>query len=105
MLMFSQLSRRSLLRISSALAFAGVVAASHGAARVVQAVADGPNPIVVENDLPGTTDNWEVFDPVDPNARGVGDPSIQGFATDISVNRNSTIAFKIKLDAAAESVG
>ena len=32
---------------------------------------------------------------------GVGDPTIQGFATDISVNRGSTISFKISTNASA----
>jgi len=30
---------------------------------------------------------------------GAGDPSIQGFATDISVNRGETVRFKVKTDA------
>ena len=32
---------------------------------------------------------------------GVGDPTIQGFATDISVNRGSTVSFKISTEATA----
>ena len=50
------------------------------------------NPIVVENSLPGTPQSqWDIS--------GAGDPSIQGFATDISVNVGQTINFKIKTDA------
>ena len=50
------------------------------------------NPIVAENRRPGTPRSaWEV--------RGAGDPSIQGFATDISVNAGATIAFKVDTDA------
>ena len=50
------------------------------------------NPIVVENAKPGNPPSqWDIS--------GSGDPSIQGFATDISVNRGQTIRFKIKTNA------
>ena len=50
------------------------------------------NPIVVENCLPGNpASEWDVS--------GVGDPSIQGFATDISVNRGGTVSFKVDTNA------
>ena len=50
------------------------------------------NPIVVENSLPGKpASEWDIS--------GSGDPSIQGFATDISVNSGQTIRFKIKTNA------
>ncbi len=50
------------------------------------------NPIVAENCLPGDSpDTWDVS--------GAGDPSIQGFATDISVNRGQTVLFKIDTDS------
>lgn len=46
------------------------------------------NNIVTENQLPGNPPSeWDVV--------GGGDPAIQGFATDISVNRGQTIEFKI----------
>src|SRR3954463_3466857 len=48
------------------------------------------NPIVSENNQTGDTD-WDIS--------GAGDPSIQGFATDISVNTGATVSFKIKTDA------
>ncbi|MEQ1832053.1 MAG: N,N-dimethylformamidase beta subunit family domain-containing protein, partial [Candidatus Eisenbacteria bacterium] len=52
------------------------------------------NAIQIENALPGTpAATWDIT--------GAGDPSIQGFATDISVNRGGTITFKIQTDAAA----
>lgn len=51
------------------------------------------NPIVCENQKTGTDpDVWDID--------GAGDDSIQGFATDISVNAGSTIDFKIDTDAA-----
>ena len=63
----------------------------------------GSNPIVCENLLPGTpSEQWDTC--VRDNGTtscGVGDPSIQGFATDISVNRGGTIHFKVKTDATA----
>jgi hypothetical protein len=52
------------------------------------------NPIVAENLLPGTPQSvWDV--------PGAGDPTIQGFATDISVNQGQTINFKINDTAKA----
>ena len=52
------------------------------------------NPIVCENQKPGNPDtDWDVA--------GAGDPSIQGFATDISVNKGQTVRFKISTGASA----
>src|SRR5690606_26786452 len=49
------------------------------------------NPIVTENALPGNPKSeWDIS--------GAGDLSIQGFATDISVNKGGTIRFKIDVD-------
>jgi hypothetical protein len=50
------------------------------------------NPIVCENSKRGT--DPEVWD-----IAGAGDPSIQGFSTDISVNVGARIDFKIDTDA------
>ena len=51
-----------------------------------------PNPIVAENCLPGNpSSEWDIS--------GAGDTSIQGFATNISVNQGDTINFKIKTNA------
>src|SRR4029077_14534834 len=50
------------------------------------------NSVVVENQLPGNpASEWDIS--------GAGDGSIQGFATDISVNRGETVRFKIDTDA------
>ena len=50
------------------------------------------NPIVCENQLPGNpASEWDIS--------GAGDSSIQGFATDISVNRGQTVSFKINTNA------
>ena len=50
------------------------------------------NPIVCENSQPGNPPSeWSITD--------AGDRSIQGFPTDISVNRGGTIHFKIDTDA------
>ena len=50
------------------------------------------NPIVIENAKPGNpSSEWDVD--------FAGDTSIQGFATDISVNKGETIQFKVKTDA------
>ena len=48
-----------------------------------------PNAIVAENCLPGNLPSeWDIS--------GAGDTTIQGFATDISVNQGGTVNFKIK---------
>jgi hypothetical protein len=53
-----------------------------------------PNPVVCENALPGDPrSDWEV--------NGVGDPSIQGFASSMSVNAGQTINFKISTPASS----
>jgi hypothetical protein len=50
------------------------------------------NEIVCENSKPGSPPSqWDV--------EGAGDPSIQGFATDISVNRGEAVHFKVDTDA------
>src|SRR3954451_462747 len=56
---------------------------------------DAPaNAIVAENCLPGNpSTEWDVS--------GNGDSTIQGFATDISVNKGSTISFKVNTTATA----
>jgi hypothetical protein len=52
------------------------------------------NAIVVENCLTGNpASEWQIT--------GAGDTSIQGFATEISVNRGSTIQFKVNTTASA----
>ena len=52
------------------------------------------NAIQVENALPGSPQSvWDI-----PTA-DAGDPSIVGFATDISVNKGETVHFKIDTDA------
>ena len=48
--------------------------------------------IVQENQLPGSpSTEWDI--------NGPGDPTIQGFGHDISINRGETIFFKIKTDS------
>ena len=54
----------------------------------VDPCANGGNPIVCENSKTGNpSSEWDIS--------GAGDPSIQGFATDISVNKGDTVTFKI----------
>ncbi|MEZ4279453.1 MAG: DUF4082 domain-containing protein [Myxococcota bacterium] len=56
--------------------------------------AGAQNAIVLENQLPGSPASlWQISGP--------GDPGIQGFATDISVDRGETIVFKIQTPASA----
>jgi hypothetical protein len=55
------------------------------------------NPIPCENSKPGTDPSiWDV--------NGAGDTSLQGFATDISVNVGSTVNFKIKTGSSNYSI-
>jgi hypothetical protein len=55
------------------------------------------NPIEAENCLPGNpSSQWDIY--------GNGDPTIQGFATDISVNVGQTINFKIETSASAYTI-
>src|SRR5262249_62228628 len=54
---------------------------------IVQAVT---NPIAIENQRTGDT-GWDIT--------GAGDPTIQGFATDISINTGETVDFKIQTDS------
>ena len=57
----------------------------------------GSNPVVCENSKPGTAPSvWDID--------GAGDPSIQGFATNISVNVGSTVGFKIDTNASSYRV-
>src|ERR1700693_4249261 len=56
------------------------------------------NKIEAENCLPGNdSSQWSVA--------GSGDSTIQGFATDMSVNVGQTINFKIKTTATAYTIG
>jgi hypothetical protein len=58
-----------------------------GARRLIASA--GSNPITVENSQTGNpASEWDID--------GAGDPSIQGFATDISVNTGQTVTFKIQ---------
>ena len=52
----------------------------------------GANPIVCENSLPGNL-------PTEWDISGAGDASIQGFATDISVNKGAIVHFKVSTTA------
>jgi hypothetical protein len=57
------------------------------------------NPIVAENCLRGNpASEWDV------GQNSAGDSTIQGFATDISVNQGGTIAFKINTNAKAYTI-
>lgn len=55
------------------------------------------NAIVAENLLPGSpASEWDI-------GQSVGDTAIQGYATDISVNKGETVSFKIN-DAATHTL-
>jgi Domain of unknown function (DUF4082)/Bacterial Ig domain/Bacterial Ig-like domain (group 3)/Calx-beta domain/Cadherin-like domain/Purple acid Phosphatase, N-terminal domain len=76
-----------------ALLTAALVAAGSGSSWPTLQAQPPTNPIMVENQAAGAPQSeWDVS--------GSGDPNIQGFATDISVNKGSTVSFKIKLQPA-----
>src|ERR1700674_4187114 len=76
------------------LPFVFVATCMYPVAARADACAAPPNPIVAENCLPGNPDTeWDIA--------GAGDPSIQGFATDISVNKGQPISFKVATNASA----
>jgi len=55
------------------------------------------NAIVAENCLAGSpSSQWDIY--------GSGDPTIQGFATDISFNVGQTVSFKISTDASSYTI-
>ena len=87
--------RRSSVRLTLAVAAALVLTGRGSGRNAVHAQGGGcaspPNVVVAENCLPGDTD-WDL---------GVGgnDPTIQGFASDVSVNVGQTVNFKINTDA------
>jgi hypothetical protein len=87
-------------RLACLLALAGglVPAAGAGAAAVTaEGCAAQPTPIVCENALPGApASDWQT---------GVGDTSIQGFATRIGLQRGDTLQLKIDTPATARSTG
>ena len=92
--------RPSFLASSTSLAFPALAALLASACAPPQmtrmtmeeACADPPNEIVAENCLEGhPATEWDI--------NGYGDPSIQGFGTDIGINRGATIEFKVDTDS------
>ncbi|HKP06545.1 MAG TPA: DUF4082 domain-containing protein [Microbacterium sp.] len=84
----------ALAALLTALLVAGPAGPQAGAASPCGATI---NPIVCENQKPGT-------DPAVWDIAGAGDSSIQGFATDISVNAGQRIDFKVDTDARAYKI-
>jgi hypothetical protein len=75
----------------------GYVSAQVSVTVSVTAGCNGANPVVQENCLPGRpASEWDID--------GAGDPSIQGFGTDISVDAGQSIDFKIDTTATAFDV-
>ena len=66
-----------------------LLSSAPGRASQAPACASPANQVVAENCRPGHPQTeWDM--------NGSGDPKIQGFATDISVNRGETISFKVR---------
>lgn len=87
-------ARRLHIRLIVATITVLVLASGGSARRALQAQgACGANPIQCENLKTGNpASEWDIA--------GSGDPDIQGFATDISVNRGETVHFKISSQTA-----
>jgi hypothetical protein len=82
------------IKDAAGIALAANVTWSFTAASASGGCAAPANAIVAENCLTGTpASTWDIV--------GVGDTGLQGFATDISVNRGSTISFKVNTNATA----
>jgi hypothetical protein len=72
--------------------FAAIIVIAGGRSALRPFVAAQVSPIVLENTQTGSpSSEWDVS--------GAGDPTIQGFATDISVNRGDAVFFKVKTDS------
>ncbi len=81
------ITRRGFLKTSAL----GVGLAATDLGLIPRAAAAAPgNVIVTENAQPGTTDDWDIWAP---------DNSIEGFATEYSINAGERQAFKIRTDA------
>ena len=86
--------RRWLLAIATTL---GLIASVLVLPAPTASAACSGNAVVCENQLPGTPrTEWDVD--------GIGDPTIQGFATASSVNAGSRIDFKVDSDARAYTI-
>ena len=85
---------RRLLSAALALSFGVVLLVALPAPKSAAALCDAPvvNEVACENTKAGNpSSEWQIS--------GSGSSSIQGFATDISVNRGSTVGFKIKTNS------
>src|SRR6476469_6607943 len=85
----SLLQTKTKVRILSLFVFAFLL--------LIETALQAQNAIVSENALPGNpSSEWDI--------NGAGDLSIQGFATDISINKGETVHFKIKTNASNYSI-
>src|SRR5262249_58422814 len=92
--MFKSLTESPRRSAAAVVALLAAVAATQSPGRRVAAQVEcGTNAIVCENLNQGTpASEWDID--------GAGDPSLQGFATEISVNRGQIVHFKVNTDAA-----
>ncbi|WP_133411776.1 DUF4082 domain-containing protein [Agromyces badenianii] len=90
--------RRRLRRLAATIALTTLLASAGLAAATGASAETCANPVSCENLVPGAEpEEWDL-------ESGAGDPSIQGFATDISVDVGNRIDFKIDTDAAAYTI-
>jgi hypothetical protein len=80
--------------LGAALAALTLLGASGARSEAARAAAACPNEIVCENEKEGNAaDEWDVD--------GAGDPTIVGFATDMSVDQGARVRFKVRTSAPA----
>src|SRR5215831_6316377 len=91
--MHTQLPKPFAVFVAGLVAAFGLVAPSHRAGAADPCTSPA-NPVAAENCLAGTPQStWDVS--------GAGDPTLQGFATQMSVNAGETVHFKVSTTAAA----
>ncbi|MCB2176825.1 MAG: hypothetical protein KQH57_13515, partial [Actinomycetales bacterium] len=88
---------RGVVGVAAAAVVVGGLVAVPAPASAADPCGPGSNPIECENSKPGTDPSvWDIT--------AAGDPTIQGFATQMSVQPGQTIDFKINTDASAYSI-
>lgn len=93
--MTSRMRRTAAVLTATTLAVAALATVRISPAVAADPCGAGGNKVACENTKPGAP--WEEWE----TSGGAGDPSIQGFATEISVNLGERIDFKVDTDAAA----
>jgi Domain of unknown function (DUF4082)/Bacterial Ig-like domain/Bacterial Ig domain len=88
----TQVVSRLMVAVLMAASLVALVVVSAPKAKAADLCSAPTNPVLCENSKPGTPEStWDIS--------GQGDTSIQGFATEMSVNAGSTESFKVRTSA------